>query len=534
MTHPVLEHLPALERALVAKRFPRMTDWWRTTVTRFYQSGRRQLVLRVGRRGGKSSTLCRVAVLEALFGEHLVPPGDVGVVAILSVDRKEAARRVRMISKILDAIGEPYKPVDGGIELTRRPLAFQVMTASIAGVVGFTCICAICDEVARWRDSETGANPATEVLSGLRPTMADQPNAHLFLSSSPLGNVDAHAAAFDEGDAAHQLVAFAPTWVARPSLTEAKTHELEPDLRVWSREYAAIPQAGVLGAFEAGDIERALTRRPPGTVVGSPLVIVDPSSGERDLWTFGLAQWEHFTQPDPARDLRDDPLLWGDEGETLRQRLIARMPQPSEASDASAAPFLRIDPVVAIDAAEARELTMDGVVERVVAFARKHGAVGVRGDQRESFGLASAFRRWQLPYRSHPWTSANKPAAVELARRLFREAKLALPAGHERMRAELLAFEEKLTPTGLITFGGRASGDDHVALILTACIVMLEGAGLRPPREHTIGGRPGNAPARAPSLASGRYERDGGTVIISPAGYVRTGGSEISGNGNDF
>ena len=88
----VLSHVPTLERALVDAGFPAMTPWWRDALASFYESGRRQLVLRVGRRGGKSSTLCRVAVLEALFGEHYVPPGDVGVVAIISTSRDEAGQ----------------------------------------------------------------------------------------------------------------------------------------------------------------------------------------------------------------------------------------------------------------------------------------------------------------------------------------------------------------------------------------------------------------------------------------------------------
>src|ERR1019366_409857 len=179
-------HLDALARALVARGFPAVSTWWLETLIRFYSSGRRQLVLRVGRRGGKSSTLCRIAVLEALFGQHIIPPGDVGVVAIISVSRDEAAQRLRTIRAILDALGIKYRPIESGIELEGRPVVFKTFAASVAGVSGFTCVCAIADEVAKWRDADTGANPASEVLASLRPTMATQPHARIFLSSSPL------------------------------------------------------------------------------------------------------------------------------------------------------------------------------------------------------------------------------------------------------------------------------------------------------------------------------------------------------------
>jgi hypothetical protein len=239
-----LANLPALEAALKAKGFPPLSRWWRRSLASFYRSKKRQLVVRVGRRGGKSSTLCRIAVLEALFGDHVIPPGDVGVVAIISVSRDEANQRLRTIKSILDALGVKWKPVEGGIELEGRPIVFKTFAASISGVSGFTCICAICDEVAKWRDSDTGANPATEVLASLRPTMADQPNARIFLSSSAMGRLDAHAVAFDLGATPFQEVASAKTWEARPELTEADCRALEPDFDIFNREYGNNPFDG--------------------------------------------------------------------------------------------------------------------------------------------------------------------------------------------------------------------------------------------------------------------------------------------------
>ena len=79
---------------------------------------------------------------------------------------------------VLDALGIKHRPIDGGVELVDRPIAFKVYTASIAWVSGFTCIRAIADEAAKWRDADTGANPAREVLASLRPTMATPLQAH--------------------------------------------------------------------------------------------------------------------------------------------------------------------------------------------------------------------------------------------------------------------------------------------------------------------------------------------------------------------
>lgn len=238
----ILQRLDDLDIVLTKKGFPPISDWWRDTFRRWYTSGKRQLVVRCGRRGGKSSSLCRLAVVEALFGEHAIPPGDVGVVAIVSARRTEALERLRTIRAILDALGEEYVAKVESIELKSRSVVFTVFTASIAGVSGFTAIFVLCDEVAKWRDASTGANPAHEVIGSIRPTLATQPTAKLVISSSPMGKRDAHALAFADGETALQCVAFAPTWVANPTVTEAETRALEPNPLVWAREYAAIPQ----------------------------------------------------------------------------------------------------------------------------------------------------------------------------------------------------------------------------------------------------------------------------------------------------
>jgi hypothetical protein len=242
----ILARFDEVDRKLVAAGFPATSPWWRETIERWYRSGKRQACLRCGRRAGKSSTLTRLAVVEALYGKHDVPPGDVGFVAIISTDRPEALGRLRTVQAILDALGVSYRPCKGGvvgIELAGRRTGFRVFTASIKGVSGFTAIFVLCDEVAKWADVDTGANPATEVISSVRPTMQTQPNARMVLSSSPMSMLDAHYDAFEQGETDLQVIAHAPSWIANPTITEASTRRDEPDETKWLREYAAIPSA---------------------------------------------------------------------------------------------------------------------------------------------------------------------------------------------------------------------------------------------------------------------------------------------------
>lgn len=296
-----LDHLEALERALVAKSFPAMTEWWKRTLATFFASKKKQCVLRVGRRGGKSSTLCRLAVLLALFGEWTITPGDVGIIGFVSVSRDEAAQRIRMIKAILDALKVEWKPIDGGIELERKPIAFKVFTASVSGVVGGSWLAFFGDELARWRDADSGSNPAKQVLESARPTMAGQPNAITILSSSARGSTDTHAKLIDAGDTAFQMVATATTWEARPELTEADCRALEPDELVFKMEYGSIPYDGSESSLMAEADLLAATRKGTRSLPrsdGAYIATMDPATRSNG-WTLVIG-CERVIDEDPS------------------------------------------------------------------------------------------------------------------------------------------------------------------------------------------------------------------------------------------
>ncbi len=414
--------------------YPATSPWWHDTIAAFSASGTRQCVLRVGRRGGKSSSLCRVAVLEALFGGHKVPPGDTGVVAIVSVNRGEATGRLKTIAAILKTLGVKHRATAEEIELVDRNVVFRVFTASLTGVVGFTSICILCDEVALWEDKETGANPAKEILGFLRPTMATIPTARIFLSSSPVGQLDAHYEAFELGDTDAQRVFTAPSWIANPTLTEDGTRELEPNERAWRRQYAAIPQAGTLNCFEPDAIDRAFAPR-VGTPT-SPILVLDPSSGRKDSFTYATMGW---LKPDTG---------------------------PA---------YLRVDLIGGIEGAFWQHTAGSLIVERLAGLAAGRKITTVAADQRESLMLASEFSKHHLDYKVHDWTASSKPKAIERIRRLFADGLLSI-VDHDKMKKELLGFEERITPSGAFTFGARGGlHDDYVALLLTGALADMAG-----------------------------------------------------------
>lgn len=469
-----VKQLLMLDDKLVRKGFPPMAPWWKEQLMAFYSRDLLTIVLRVGRRGGKSSTLCRVAAAEGLYGEHVVPPGDVGVVPFVSVDKREARMRLRTIKAILDALKVPYRATREEIELLDRAVMFRVFAATIAGVSGFTSIGVFCDEVAKWKDTDVGTNPANEVLGSITPTLSTQPLARMFLSSSPWSTLDAHYDAFERGNVDGQMVAKATTWEANPTLPEKRTHVLEPDERKWAREYAAIPQAAVANAFEPAMIDRAM-REPPRAQLGKPVLVIDPSSGgltTGDAFTCCVVQWAWPT-------IEEEPWVTYEEHGVhyyVLDENEERVPNPEYVKlQRRHRPFIWFRRLGAFKAAFSGGLRSEQIIERLRDVCEEEGIDDVHSDQREAFALEALFRAAGLRFAAHHWNQPNKVQAVATLKRWLSEGSIVLEP-HPALRKELGHFSEKVTPSGMITYGARGKAhDDYVALLLTAAMADTEG-----------------------------------------------------------
>lgn len=412
------------------------------------------------------------------------------MVAFISVNKKEATSRLRTIKSILDAIGVKWRPIPDGVELEGRPVIFQTFACTVGAVSGFTSILVIADEVSKWINEDTGTNPAGEVLAAVRPTMATQRAGRIVLSSSPMGFKDAHAQAYDLGDTEHQQVVKAESWIANPTLTEAWTRRDEPHEATWRREYAAIPTGGANGAFLAEDIDAAIRPLEGLDVVGKPILLLDSSAGSGDAWTWCVAAWcrPHF---DPA-----DQYLWEEidgykpgvitdrKGRPMRQVLDAMgAPVPDPTFGDKARPILALYRLGALEGRFRENTTAEEAVALATKEARRSGATKAIGDQFQSFFLESACKKHGVTYKQVTWSNTSKMSAITTLRRWMRAKMIAIEPGPEgeALRQELLGFEEKLSPSGILTFGARRGGhDDRVALLINAAMAeaqfLLEGS----------------------------------------------------------
>jgi hypothetical protein len=450
-TEAFLRKLWAMETALVGGGLPPMPAWWRKTIERFYRSGKRRLVVRKGRRVFASTCIApRLAVAEMLFGEHPHMPGTPPLVyAFLSVKREEAAKRLRGITAILDLLQQPFSERGETVELRDLPAAFAVVTANHKTSVGDTVAFAWCDEVSRWSDDEIGANPADRVVGSLAPALATLPDAKLFLVSSPLTNDDYHARQFELGETSTQAVAFGATWEVNPTLTEEMTHELEPDHRTWSREYAAQPSEAIAENWFGSALDSAISAEPPPAIEPGvrPIIAIDPAfakdrfgyavvtsrPGEPDPVT-GRARRRTFTHVVGAWKAEQDPR---GTMRRLREEICnAFYPEP------------RGLPRVYTDQAEyysLREIALDsGINLQLVSWT---------GGEGEGSKLAR-FRAVRLAMRQGEFRIPNDPALVKS----FRTVRgVLLPSGNERIETPRTA---------------QGHGDDVSALVLAGSVAL--------------------------------------------------------------
>ncbi|GMV19952.1 MAG: hypothetical protein AMXMBFR56_81760 [Polyangiaceae bacterium] len=435
-----LERLWRLEAELVRQGFHPLSPWWRAQLERFVRAlagGRRgaaaaicrRWVIRAGRRAGKSSSLCRLAVAWALFGAWAIPAGDVAVVAFVSVSKDEAAARLRTIGAILRALGETYEERDGEIELTgSRHVLFKTFAATTKATVGFTSIAVFGDEVSRWESRDTAANPAAEVFGSLLPTLASQPFGFAVVCSSPWSTDDYHAQLFDAGDTDHQIVSFATTWAANPTISEDRTHELEPDHRVWSREYAAEPGLAVSAALDASDVLACYGRALPAKLRGG-FVAIDPSSLRGDEFTYSA-----------GRTVEGDGLAvlevggWG--------------------------------------AKDQRHVSLASIVDTIAKRAQHWGTRTVFSDQREAAALEELFGQRGIRLQVFTWSEPSKDDAVMLLRRMMRERRLWL-CEHAPMRTELVQMKARLAPSGRTLY--QTSGLDYASTLITLAHAVVAG-----------------------------------------------------------
>ena len=259
--------------------------------------------LLIGRRGGKSRFAALVAIFLACFRNYrgILAPGERGVVMLIAADRRQARVVHRYVSGLLHAVPMLESLIVNetreAIELNNR-ITIEFHAASFRGIRGYTCVGAICDEIAFWRTDDS-ANPDTEILNALRPAMATVPGALILCISSPYARRGELWRAYREhfGQPHDRVV-----------ILQADTRTMNPSVpgHVIDQAYAeddAVASAEY-GAQFRRDVESFVSREAiDGAVVPDRLELspvsterywgfVDPSGGSQDAMTVAISHRE--------------------------------------------------------------------------------------------------------------------------------------------------------------------------------------------------------------------------------------------------
>jgi hypothetical protein len=255
----------------------------------------------IGRRGGKSLVASLAAIYVSCFRNHDYLKGETGTCMVLAADRRQCRTIMKYILNFMQSVPLLKAQIESTTTESIRlvnGINIEIQTSNFRLVRGYTCVCAIADEIAYWRD-ETSANPDVEVLRALRPAMATVRDPLLLCISSPYSRRgalwDAYKNHFGKDDSA-TLVWQAPTIAANPNVDESIIDAAyAEDLSSASAEYGATFRSDLESYVDLKQIESLVVtgrRELPYQRIFKYHAFCDPSGGRADSYTMAIAHRE--------------------------------------------------------------------------------------------------------------------------------------------------------------------------------------------------------------------------------------------------
>jgi hypothetical protein len=406
----------------------------------------------VGRRGGKSETIARVAVFEACFGGHEIAlaPGQKGLIPIISPLR-EQSQEILNYAKGLAALPSVKRFVTNAVqnEITfRNGVVVRVMTADALNVSGPTVVCAILDEAAKL-PGEEAASPDGEIINSLRPALAPvvgaPPRRFIMITSAYLQSGVAYTTDREcYGKQGPMLVVRGATEQFNPNIDKAwlKRERERIGATVYLREY---------GTPETGPVwQAAITDGWFGDVV------------DRSIDT-GVT----FRRRVPGFNyvLAIDQAFKADRFAACVAHGLIRPGLP---------PLLVMDYIRAWRA-EGAAMSVDQRVKDIARLCRFYGTNVVFCDQFGFEPLRSIFHRAGLTLIERPWTATSKAPKFRQIRDAMTDGRVKLLDNPE-LASEFHSIQGELLRSGGERIEAKRGHDDRVS----AAVLALTEAALRP------------------------------------------------------
>jgi len=253
----------------------------------------------VGRRGGKSFVTSLITSYIVLFEDFWttdLAPGEKVVFPIIATDRLQARVIFNYIQGILNSNGlfkdQVVQQKIEEIEL-KNNVSISIRTPSFRGVRGPKYIGAALDELAFWRDQETFANPADEIIKAIRPAIVD--GGILFGISSAYNRAgvfyDEYSENFGRVDT-DTLIWHAGTLDMNPTFKERKIKKaVNKDAAHARAEYYSEWRDDLSSLFSSATIENNMVsgRQELRPIKGIKyFAFCDPSGGRHDSFTLAI------------------------------------------------------------------------------------------------------------------------------------------------------------------------------------------------------------------------------------------------------
>ena len=392
----------------------------------------------IGRRGGKSRALSVLAAYMAACVDWspVLARGEVGVLPVLAATTRQAEVMLGYISALFADRSRPLfhklrkNETQETVELHNN-IVVEVRPASFKTSRGITAVSMICDEIAFWASGDGAANPDSEILSAMRPSLATTRGLLLAISSphARKGELwNTYAEHFGPAGDPAILVAQAESRVMNPTLEEAVVDRaLKRDPSSARAEWLAQFRSDVETFVSLDTVVRAVV---PGREILPP------------QW-----QWierDYYGSLDAAGGSGSDSMTMAvahTEGDVAVLDCVAEVKPP---------------------------FSPDAVVEQFAELFKSYQVSRVRSDKWGGDWVVSAFRKQQITVEPNV-----EPKSVIYSQflPLLNADRIAL-LDHKKLRSQLLGLERKVNSGGRDTIDHVRNGHDDV--INAAAIALVD------------------------------------------------------------
>jgi hypothetical protein len=263
-----------------------------------------EMWLIAGRRSGKTASSAALAMYLAALCDwsDSLSRGERGTMLFLAQSQRTAKVAFRYAQAAFDEVPALKKLVTNVTQDTielKTGIDLEIRSASFRGLRGITCVGVLADEIAYWFSDETSANPDSEILAALRPSLATT-GGPLIAISSPYGRKgemwETFRKHYGELDDTGILVAQGASRDFNETLPQKvvdRALERDPDkaraeyLGLFREDVSTfVTDEAVRKCIEPGRTERAPELQHPY------VAFVDPSGGSSDSFTLAIAHPE--------------------------------------------------------------------------------------------------------------------------------------------------------------------------------------------------------------------------------------------------